>query len=91
MVLCGRSDAEDGKHAQVSLALLEEAKLWTAILLRLARKLALWKVQAPRLAQFMVEQIPVLVATLTEALMQWKGREGKDDWVSQNESECTCG
>jgi len=60
------------------VALLEEAKFWTAILLRLARKQSVWKTQAPSLAQFMVERIPLLVATLTEAVMLWKG-EGKDD------------
>lgn len=63
-----------GSHP--SLALLEEAKLWTAVLLRLARKLPVWRTQAPKLADFMIEQIPVLVGTLTDIL--WKG--DKEDW-----------
>jgi hypothetical protein len=66
-----------GSHP--SLALLEEAKLWTAVLLRLARKLPVWRTQAPKLALFMVEQIPVLIGTLTEALILWKG-DGNEDW-----------
>ena len=39
----GAGDAALGN--ELSLALLEEAKLWTAILLRLARMLPLWKAQ----------------------------------------------
>ncbi len=76
-----------GSHP--SLALLEEAKLWTAVLFRLARKLPVWCTQAPvsqhshththKLATFMIEQMPVLVGTLTEALILWKG-DGKEDW-----------
>jgi len=68
----GSEAARGGAGVKLSLALLEEAKLWSAILLRLARKLPLWKVQAPRLALYLIEHIPVLVATLTEALTLWK-------------------
>ena len=46
-------DAELG-GGKLSLALLEETKLWTAILLRLSRKLPIWKAQAPMLAQVAV-------------------------------------
>lgn len=41
---------------KLTLALLEEAKLWTAILLRLARKLPTWKAQAPMLAEVSMER-----------------------------------
>ena len=76
----GGAGGDVGLGGELSLALLEEAKLWTAILLRLARKLPLWKSQAPALSQAMIQQVPVVVATLVEALALWKG-EGKDDWV----------
>jgi len=64
--------------SQPSLALLEEAKLWTAVLLRLARKLPVWRTQAPKLALFMIEHIPRLVVTLTDALIRRKGDVKED-------------
>lgn len=54
-----------------SLALLEEARIWSALLLRLTHKLSIWASHVPQLARVVLELVPEVVASLTYMLNLW--------------------